>query len=69
MIDVPKRLEGVIDNNGLISLAWYIAEAVRLHLTGGPCRDTKACFATRARWSRRPRHAALIVRIELSCEP
>jgi hypothetical protein len=58
MIDVPERLEGVIDN---ISLAWYIAEAVRLHLTGGPCRDTKACFATRARWSRRPSHAALIV--------
>ena len=49
MIDVPERLEGVIDNNGLISLAWYIAEAVRLHLTGGPCRDTKVCFATRAR--------------------
>jgi hypothetical protein len=66
MIDVPERLEGVIDN---ISLAWYIAEAVRLHLTGGPCRDTKACFATRARWSRRPSHAALIVRIELSYEP
>ena len=69
MIDVPKRLEGVIDNNGLISLAWYIAEAVRLHLTGGPCRDTKACFATRAGWSRPPSHAALIVRIELSYKP
>lgn len=66
MIDVPERLEGVIDD---ISLAWYVAEAVRLHLTGGPCRDTKACFATRARWSRRPSHAALIVRIELSYEP
>jgi hypothetical protein len=49
MIDVPERLGVVIDNNGLISLAWYIAEAVRLHLTGGPCRDTKVCFATRAR--------------------
>lgn len=66
MIDVPERLEGVMDN---ISLAWYIAEAVRLHLTGGPCPDTKACFATRARWSRRPSHAALIVRIELSYKP
>jgi len=42
MIDVPERLEGVIDNNGLISLAWYITEAVRLHLTGEPCRDTKS---------------------------
>ena len=39
MIDVPERLEGVIDD---ISLAWYITEAVRLHLTGGPCRDTKS---------------------------
>lgn len=28
MIDVPERLGGVIDNNGLISLAWYIAEAL-----------------------------------------
>jgi hypothetical protein len=69
MIDVPERLEGVMDNNELISLAWYIAKVVRLHLTGGPCRDIKACFATRARWSRRPSHAALIVRIELSYKP